>query len=162
MDEATETGQAESDSDMVLNKAYFDAYGKIGEALRGRRPEEFTTRMQGGYHAPEGGMPTSVKVGYKTYRIESWSHREGAASSRYGETSNVANRISVDASYGKVTAGETLLHEILHACCAVFNRPDDANEESTVTTLASALATVWIDNPNVMTWIKDALLSGDH
>lgn len=107
-------------------------------------------------------LPASVKVGYRVYRIEHWAPRSAAGSNRYGECSHAENVIRVDLSYGLVKAANTLLHELLHACCFVMRFDDKDDEERTVGALSNALTGIWVDNPDVIAWIDFALKSGDH
>ena len=107
-------------------------------------------------------LPASVKIGHRTYKIEDWNPRGSVAAHRYGECSHLESTIRVATIYGSVNAGETLLHEIMHAAWCFVRLQDADDEESTVGPLANALSAVWIDNPGVMDWIKGALLSGDQ
>ena len=99
-------------------------------------------------------LPATVKVGYRTYRIEIWDTLEAMGANRYGECSHTARCIRVDVRHGPVQAAETLLHEILHAVWTIQMLKDDDGEERAVSAVSNGLTAVWIDNPGLLEWFS--------
>ena len=99
-------------------------------------------------------LPKKVKVGYVDYKIEDWEPAQADSAQRYGETDRVRRIVRVDTTRGPQQSAETLLHEIIHCVYGMWNLPGDHNkEEKIVTGLASGLATVWRDSPEIFAWI---------
>ncbi len=99
-------------------------------------------------------LPKKLKVGYVDYRIEDWDTAQADASARYGETDRVRRIVRVDTTHSSQQSAETLLHEVLHCVYSMWNLPGDKDkEEKIITAMASGLATVWRDNPDVFSWI---------
>ena len=105
-------------------------------------------------------LPKSVKVGWRDYKIVDWEPRAASASKRYGECSHLECEIRIDMTYGTRQAASTLLHEIMHAVCSLWNYEKVNEEEKVVSALGDGLSTVWRDNPTVMEWIGINIMSG--
>ena len=104
-------------------------------------------------------LPASVKIGFRTYRIEDWAPRSAEASNRYGECSHIECLIRVATSYGEGQAAETLLHEIMHGVWAAYLMDDKDEQERTVGAMSRGLTAVWIDNPGLLAWFDAATRS---
>jgi hypothetical protein len=102
-------------------------------------------------------LPKSVRIGYRDYTIENWASNMAAGAHRYGECDKMNGIIRVDTQFGPVKAANTLLHEIMHACCDIGEREDADNEERTVSVLAGTLTQVWRDNPDLVAFMSQAL-----
>jgi hypothetical protein len=102
-------------------------------------------------------MPTSVKVGWRDYKIETMSRGESVCRNRTGEILQVDERIRISDGVSRRHQSETLLHEIMHAVYWLWNVSEKMDEEPIVLSLAGGLATVWRDNPAVMEWIARGL-----
>lgn len=111
--------------------------------------------MSGAAQFQEHLLPTSVKVGYRVYRIEVLHPVSAKARQLYGECSHMERVIRVDLAHGRREAANTLLHELLHAAFRGGNLEDKDDEERTVSTLADMLSAIWIDSPEVMAWISE-------
>ncbi len=105
-------------------------------------------------------LPASVKVGWKTFAIESWPPHEAHENRRYGETRHQTRKIMVITDYGALQAAETLIHEILHTIYDIWDIKDEDDEERTVHSIAAGLASVGHNNPEVFAWIAKNL-AGD-
>lgn len=104
------------------------------------------------------GLPSKAKVGYCDYRIEVWEHAQADAANNHGETDRIRRIIRVDMFHGDRDGAQTLLHELMHAGWGMWEFGDDKKiEERFVTVMASALATLWRDNPEVFEWIGKSL-----
>lgn len=102
-------------------------------------------------------LPSSVKIGYRTFKIEQWDPIDAIGANRYGEVCPTSLKIKIATHYGQVEAANTLQHEILHAIWCTWPIHETDDEERLVSTIANALSTVWLDNPSVLAWISDAL-----
>lgn len=102
-------------------------------------------------------LPARIKVGWRMYRVESWSPREASGARRLGEACHTAEIIRVDETMGERQAAETLLHEILHAVANIFELDDKDDQERTISILSSGLATVITDNPGLLSWLSERL-----
>ena len=114
--------------------------------------------------APEG-LPSTVRIGPRDWKIEDWDCYDAAVKNRYGECDYTAKTIRVHWRHGTRKGCETLLHEMLHAIFSEYvirtgeNGDDD---ERVVTTLAGAMASAWRDNPLVFTVLSDGFSRGTH
>lgn len=103
-------------------------------------------------------LPKSVKVGWATYKIEPFPVLEAHGEAKHGDTNDLNHTIRIDTACGPARASETLLHEIFHAICGKWNLDLTKDEEErVVTSMASGLCTVWLDNPEVLAWIGKGL-----
>lgn len=105
---------------------------------------------------PEG-LPTTIKVGFVDYLIESWEPKTAAGAHRYGECSHLDQAIRVDFSHDARQSAHTLLHEIMHAASRLQDVEDGLTEEQFVSRVSNGLATIWRDNPAVLAWISEKL-----
>lgn len=104
-------------------------------------------------------MPEFVKVGFRQYRIVEWSPRGAMAEGCSGQCDLTMAEIRVFTGLGWNKAANTLLHEVLHAVWYFHGLSDDDNQERYVNVIANGLSAVWVDNPDVITWINDGLRS---
>lgn len=121
-------------------------------------PDSFADAPTGSASDP---VPPFVKIGWRTYRIEVWSPRQGISANRYGETAFSEGRISIDLQYGTRQAAQTLLHEIFHGVHEAWKLAVGDEEERIVSAFGCGMSTVWRDNPDVLAWIGRHLVSGD-
>lgn len=103
------------------------------------------------------GLPQSVKIGWRDFRIEDFPLAEARERGLYGSTHLQQGIIRIDQSHDARTTAATLLHEILHAIFNVWQMSKEDGEERIVSTIESGLATVWRDNPAVFEWIAKQL-----
>ena len=106
-------------------------------------------------------LPKSIRVGFRTYRIEDWRPQSAASRGVYGEHSSMEGEIRIDRSYGPIKTADTLLHELLHACFAVGALQDNDDEERTVTVLAHQMTQVMRDNRELVEWLAWATAQED-
>lgn len=104
-------------------------------------------------------LPKKVKVGPHIYKIEEWETKAAVSSEKMGECSHIEHIIRVTTAYPSHTAN-TLLHEIMHACCEIWNVESDDNEERHVTALTNALQSVWKENPEVIAFLNQEFSNG--
>lgn len=66
--------------------------------------------------------------------------------------------IQIEVSQSPASQADTLIHEILHAIWSSRHMKPRLYEEQAVTQLASGLATVLRDNPDLPLWLEQALI----
>lgn len=102
--------------------------------------------------------PKTVRVGpYQVSVIVESSHWANA-NQRFGEFSACEMCIRLQPEFACVTKlVDTLLHEILHAIHWAYRIEDEDKEERIVSTTATALTQVLLDNRELATWLSDLL-----
>lgn len=97
-----------------------------------------------------------VKIDHRTIRVEAMPANDKAC----GYYLDGPGVIQIDHTIPPDQQADTLIHEILHAIWASRSLPARVSEETAVTRLASALATVLRDNPDLPMWLEQALIEG--
>ena len=101
-------------------------------------------------------FPSSIRVGYRTYRIEVWHPAAASGARRYGEASHMERVLRIDLSLGPIQAAETLIHEIFHAISAASYNQDlfsGKDEERAVVGVSAGLTQVLRDNMGLRDWL---------
>jgi hypothetical protein len=106
-------------------------------------------------------LPTSVKVGPLTYRVERFDPREAKHRDLYGHCAHSDQLIQVDDSHGHERAALTVLHEVIHAVIATYAIPvkSSEDEEQLVRGLVAGLGSVLRDSPEVFVFMLEGLSS---
>lgn len=96
-------------------------------------------------------LPESIRVGHLRLAVVALSPAEVDASGKRGEFDEQRSRVAVLVEDVAVEViAETLLHEVLHACCAVANTyVSPAVEERFVRAVAPVLLMTMRDNPRL-------------
>jgi hypothetical protein len=102
-------------------------------------------------------IPTSIRVGYRDYRVEMWSAITATSSERYAECDRVALVIRVREDLPEQFKAECVLHETLHAAYDMAGLESGDPEERTVSLLSNQLAAIWRDNPDLVAYLSEAL-----
>jgi len=105
-------------------------------------------------------FPSSIRVGYRTYRIEVWHPAAASGARRYGECGHIERVMRIDTSIGPIQAAETLLHEILHAISSASYAQElfsGNNEERAIVGASAGLTQVMRDNRELRDWLYWAL-----
>lgn len=102
-------------------------------------------------------LPTSIRVGYRDYKISEYPARISEAEGNVGWHSGMLNEIAVRVD-GQVPSeqADSLIHEVIHACFQVGGLKYD-DEEKIVTILAHQLTQVWRDNPDFVAFMSESL-----
>jgi len=100
-------------------------------------------------------IPTKIRILALDFKIEDWHPHE--ACTKFGEFKPLASLIKVDFSTEKISALDTLLHEINHAIYWTYGMDDEDKEERVVSIMSSAWVQVYRDNPWLLEFIKDSL-----
>ena len=98
-------------------------------------------------------LPGKVKVGPYDIAIRKFPASDANEQRIFSDFSADGLRIRITEDLTPAKAADSLLHEILHAVFWVWNIKSGDKEERTVNTVATALTTVFRDNPKVAKWI---------
>lgn len=101
-------------------------------------------------------FPSTVRVGYRDYKVIVFPASESRAEQCLGRCDNHRGQIKVDETIiaeEPAQAANTLLHEIIHACWYVGDIENDDKQEKTVSVLTNQLGCVWRDNPDVIAYL---------
>ncbi len=107
--------------------------------------------------------PDNIKVGYRVYdvtidkdAINACAANNAAGFGHYGECNHEQLVITVDPDQADLMIRETILHEILHACCSITGIADelgDKLEESVVMRLSPVIMGFLEDNPKTVAYL---------
>lgn len=99
-------------------------------------------------------FPKKIKIGPYVYKVELFPD---ATTTDYGACVYNHQTIFLNANQHAERAGDTLLHEVLHAIWDVagFDVATDLNEETIVRSYATWLSAVLRDNPRLAEFITD-------
>jgi len=104
-------------------------------------------------------LPKTITIGPFDIIIEEWSNGTANDNKCYGQFSSMQQKISIDTSLRPQKLIHTLLHEINHAICWVYNINEETRkkEEFIVDTFAIAWQCIYRDNPELYNFIKGGL-----
>jgi len=106
-------------------------------------------------------VPKSIKVGYRDYKLEEWKQTVATANEAQGQFFQKEGIIGYVASEKGVCHANTLLHELMHAIIYQWNiELDEKKEENLVNTLSNGLTTIFVDNPDLMDYLKTKIKEG--
>jgi hypothetical protein len=103
-------------------------------------------------------MPHSVKVRDEMYSIEVWDKTLAEQARAHGRCERYYKRILIDISHGDLRIAATLLHEILHAIYWEHSLQDNDGEEDIVQSFERGLMQVFVDSPDVLAFIGEAII----
>jgi hypothetical protein len=101
--------------------------------------------------------PRSVKIGYRTFRLQVRPASEMDEHNALGMCRKDEGEIWLHDGLDRQQGAETTLHEILHAVWYAMCLPAKTDEEKAVTALAKGLAGVFRDNAEAIKWILAGL-----
>lgn len=102
-------------------------------------------------------LPEKVKVAGYNIAIKAWSNHSATAASRYGEFSANEMEIRIDMSMHPEKLLDVFLHELYHAVYWAYDIRDEDKEERACSVLSTGMAQIYIDNPTVLAFIKEAV-----
>lgn len=100
-------------------------------------------------------LPTSLRIGYRDYRVERWPSKTANANDAHGMHDPVNAVIYVSEDRTGWDAVDTLFHEILHAIYTVAGIAGSDDEEHTVSHISPSWVQVWRDNPALRDFFND-------
>ncbi len=100
-------------------------------------------------------LPTSLKIGYKTFSVSSWKTQDARAANSVGICDTLNNVILLDVERVATDVVQTLIHEILHAVWFVGDVQDSDQEERVVSILSAQLAQVLADNAGLRDYLTE-------
>ena len=106
-------------------------------------------------------IPDKIKVGYKEYKLEEWKQTVASANEAQGQFFAKEGVIGYTAEETGVSHANTLIHEILHAIVYQWNMElEEKVEELVVNGLANGLTTVFVDNPQLVDYLRLKIKEG--
>jgi len=106
-------------------------------------------------------VPTSIKIGYRNYKLEEWKQTVATANEAQGQFFQKEGIIGYVTTEEGVSHANTVLHEVLHAIIYQWNMDlEEKVEEQVVNGLANGLTTVFVDNPELMDYLKTKIKEG--
>lgn len=102
-------------------------------------------------------LPAAVKIGYRDWSVVAMPPLEASTADIYGDCNKLLGVIRVRADCSPAMQAEILLHEILHALHFTGQLSDEDKEERLVAVLAIQLASLWRDNPDLVSFLSESL-----
>ena len=103
-------------------------------------------------------IPNNIKIGYKNYKLEEWKQTVASANEAQGQFFSKEGIIGYTSDEEGVSHANTILHEILHGIIYQWNVDVGEKEEAIVNGLTNGLITVFVDNPDLMGYLKNKIL----
>ena len=102
-----------------------------------------------------------IKIGYREYKLEEWKQTVASANEAQGQFFAKEGIIGYTAEEKGVSHANTILHELIHAIIYQWNiELGEKTEEIVVNGLANGLSTVFVDNPELMNYLKTKIKEG--
>jgi len=106
-------------------------------------------------------VPESIKIGYRDYKLEEWKQTVATANEAQGQFFQKEGIIGYVVDEKGVSHANTVLHEVLHAIIYQWHIDlEEKVEELVVNGLANGLTTVFVDNPELMDYLKTKIKEG--
>ena len=106
-------------------------------------------------------VPKSIKVGYRDYKLEEWKQTVATANEAQGQFFQKEGIIGYVADEKGVSHANTILHEVLHSIIYQWHIDlEDKEEEKLVSGIANGLTTVFVDNSELMDYLKTKIKEG--
>ena len=106
-------------------------------------------------------VPGKIKVGYRYYKLEEWKQTVANANEAHGQFFAKEGVIGYTAEETGVSHANTIFHELIHAIIYQWNiELGEKMEEIVVNGLANGLSTVFVDNPELMDYLKIKIKEG--
>jgi hypothetical protein len=106
-------------------------------------------------------IPEKIKVGYREYKLEKWKQTVANAGDAHGQFFAKEGVIGYTAEETGVSHANTILHELFHSIIYQWNIDlDEKTEEIVVNGLTNGLTTVFVDNPELVDYLKIKIKEG--
>lgn len=106
-------------------------------------------------------LPKSIKIGYRDYKLEEWKQTVATANEASGQLFIKEGVIGYNQEEKGVSHANTILHEIIHGIVYQWNMElDERREESIVNSLTNGLTTVFVDNPQLLDYLRLKIKEG--
>ena len=105
--------------------------------------------------------PEKIKIGYRDYKLEEWKQTVASANDAHGQFFAKEGIIGYTVEEKGVSHANTIIHECLHAIIYQWNMDlEEKVEELVVSGLANGLTTIFVDNPELMDYLKNKIKEG--
>ena len=106
-------------------------------------------------------LPESIKIGYRNYKLEAWKQTVATANEASGQFFITAGVLGYNQEEKGVSHANTILHEIMHGIIYQWNMElEERAEESIVNSLTNGLTTVFVDNPQLLDYLRLKIKEG--
>lgn len=102
-------------------------------------------------------LPKSVKIGARVFELRYLSTFEEDLGDVFGVTMTTHDLIGIADHMALGKEAQVVVHEIFHGIAEVFGLTDDDKEEQMVNQMSLGWVAVMADNPDVVTYLGDAL-----
>lgn len=103
-------------------------------------------------HDPFKGMPTSVRVGYATVKVEAIEDNHADLAGIAGATFPFRQIIYLREGMSAQQVANTFIHEVLHVIHFVYGVDSECDEETFTNLGANGICAFWQDNPAACAW----------
>lgn len=104
------------------------------------------------------GRPTRIKALNMDFEVVWISEHIENGARKFGWTDLNRQVIHISDALPPGKTVDTLLHEMLHVVCWLFDVEDGVKEEEICGRVSTGLLTLWRDNPSVLQWMQNLLL----
>jgi len=106
-------------------------------------------------------IPEKIKIGYRDYKLEEWKQTVASANDAHGQFFAKEGIIGYTVEEKGVSHANTILHELLHGIIYQWDiELGEKEEEHLVNALSNGLTAVFVDNPNLMDYLKLKIKEG--
>ena len=106
-------------------------------------------------------LPESIKIGYRDYKLEAWKQTVATSNEASGQFFIKEGVLGYNQEEKGVSHANTILHEIMHGIVYQWNMDlDERVEESIVNSLTNGLTTVFVDNPQLLDYLRLKIKEG--
>ena len=106
-------------------------------------------------------IPQFIKIGYRNYKLEKWKQTVASANEAQGQFFAKEGIIGYTDEEKGVSHANTLLHECLNSIVYQWNiELGEIDEETLVNSLTNGLITVFVDNPDLLDYLKSKIKEG--
>lgn len=102
-------------------------------------------------------IPKSIRVAGHTITIETFGINTAKAGDIFAAYHCIDAKIVICDELDKISALDTLIHEIGHAIYFHYGIRDGDNEEHTVNQMGVGWAQIWVDNPDLVKFLNYAV-----
>ena len=106
-------------------------------------------------------IPDKIKIGYRDYKLEEWKQTVASANDAHGQFFAKEGIIGYTVEEKGVSHANTIIHECLHGIIYQWNMDlEEKVEELVVSGLANGLTTIFVDNPELVDYLKTKIKEG--
>ena len=106
-------------------------------------------------------LPETIKIGYRNYKLEAWKQTVATANEASGQFFIKEGVLGYNEEAKGVSHANTILHEVMHGIIYQWSMElEEKVEELVVNGLANGLTTVFVDNPQLVDYLRLKIKEG--